>query len=94
MRIEYDKHKFLDEKREYRDILDKYFHDLDYMFFVPKKDETKKYPLDFQMLYNKVKDILDLRNYNYGSTKLELPKEVIRPVYYTKNNYNKYIVKC
>ena len=36
------------------------------------------------MLYNKVIDIIDLRDYNCGSSKLKLPKEIIKPVYYSK----------
>ena len=84
MRIEYDKHKYLDEKREYSSWLEEALHDMKYIFYIPKKEEAKNYPLDFQLLYNKVIDIIDLRNYNCGSSKLEFPSEIIKPVYYTK----------
>lgn len=83
-RIEYDKHKFLDDKKEYNSWLEEALHDMKYVFYIPKREELKNYPLDFQLLYNKVIDIIDLRNYNCGSSKLKLPKEIIKPVYYSK----------
>jgi len=84
MRIEYDKHKFLDEKKENSSWFEEALHDMKYVFYIPKREEVKNYPLDFQLLYNKVIDIIDLRNYNCGSSKLKLPKEITKPVYYSK----------
>lgn len=84
MRIEYDKHKFLDEKKEFSSWLREALHNMQSAFYIPKREELKNYPLDFQLLYNKVIDIIDLRDYNCGSFKLELPKEVTKSIYYTK----------
>lgn len=84
MRVEYDKHKFLPEKKEYTNFFDLLIDQADYDNYIPTKDDAKNYPLDFQLLYNKVLDVMELNYYKSGQSKLELPEEIFKPVRYTK----------
>jgi len=84
MRIEYDKHKFLSEKNNYTNFFDMLFAQADYELYIPNKENAKNYPLEFQLLYNKVSDVFELRDFKNGQSKLELPEEVFKPVRYTK----------
>jgi len=84
MRVEHDKNKYLPDGKIYDDLLDAYIAQLDYFFYLPNKEEAKNYPLEFQLLYNKVKDVKELDYFKMGVSKLELPEEVFRPVRYSK----------
>lgn len=84
MRIEYDKHKFLSEKKQYTNFIDIFINQAHYNYYLPNKDEAKNYPLDFQLLYNKVLDVIELNDYKNGQSKLELPEEILKPVRYSK----------
>lgn len=80
MKVEYDKHQFLPEKKQYTNLIDL----LIYTNYIPTEKETKNYPLDFQLLYNKVSDVMELNYFKNGQSKLELPEEIFKPVRYTK----------
>lgn len=84
MRIEYDKHKFLPEKKQYTNFIDWLIEQANYDNYIPNKNEVKNYPLDFQLLYNKVSDVMELNHFKNGQSKLELPEEIFKPVRYTK----------
>lgn len=84
MRIEFDKHKFLPEEKHYANFFDLLIAQVDYETYMPNKNEVKKYPLDFQLLYNKVSDVMELNYFKNGQSKLELPEEIFKPVRYTK----------
>lgn len=84
LRVEYDKHKFLPEKTQYTDFLELIGSIISYTSYIPPKIEVKNYPLDFQLLYNKVSDIWELNDFKKGQSKLELPEEILKPVRYTK----------
>ena len=84
MRIECDKHKFISEKKNYTNFFDMLFAQADYNCYIPNKEETKNYPLEFQLLYNKVSDVIELKYFKNGQSKLELPEEIFKPVRYTK----------
>lgn len=84
MRVEYDKHKFLSEQKHYTNFFDMLFEQAHYETYIPNKNEVKNYPLDFQLLYNKVLDVKELQCFKNGQSKLELPEEIFKPVRYTK----------
>lgn len=84
MRVEWDKHKFLSEKNNYNCYFEMLIALGKYHCYIPNKEETKKYPLEFQLLYNKVLDVFELKYYKNGQSKLELPEEVFKPVRYSK----------
>lgn len=84
MRVEYDKHKFLPEEIQYTNLLELFLDMERYQSYIPPKSEVKNYPLDFQLLYNKVSDVWELDDFKRGQSKLELPEEILKPVRYTK----------
>lgn len=84
MRVEFDKHKFLPEKKCYTNFFDMLFDQAHYECYIPNKDEVENYPLEFQILYNKVSDVMELKDFKNGQSKLELPEEIFKPVRYTK----------
>ena len=84
MRVEHDKNKYLPESKLYDNLLDAYINQFNYFNYIPSKEEAKNYPLEFQLLYNKVKDVKELDYFKMGVSKLELPEEVFRPVRYSK----------
>lgn len=84
MRVEYDKHKFLPEKKIYKDFMEILLDQVEYKCYIPRKDEAKNYPLDFQLLYNKVLDVIELEYFKNGQSNLEFPEEVLKPVRYSK----------
>ena len=61
MRVDNDQNKFLPEKKVYNNFLDALSDQMKYFNYVPNKDEIKNYPLEMQLLYNKVTDILEIR---------------------------------
>lgn len=84
MRIKYDKHKFLPEKKQYTNFMDMLIDQVHYDCYLPNKGETQNYPLDFQLLYNKVSDVMELKYFKNGQSKLELPEEILKPARYSK----------
>lgn len=84
MRVANDQNKFLPEKKVYNNFLDAWLDQMKYFNYVPNKDEIKNYPLEMQLLYNKVIDILEIRAFNGGVSGLEVPEEVLKPVRYSK----------
>lgn len=84
MRVEHDKNKYLPESKIYNNLMEAYIDELNYFCYMPSKEEAKNYPLEFQLLYNKVKDVKELDYFKMGISKLELPEEVFRPVRYSK----------
>lgn len=84
MRVDNDQNKFLPEKKVYNNFLDAWLDQMKYFNYVPNKDEIKNYPLEMQLLYNKVTDILEIRSLNSGVSNLEVPEEVLKPVRYSK----------
>lgn len=84
MRVEYDKHKFISEKKAYADWMDMYLDEMDYYLHLPKGSDVKNYPLEFQLLYNKVSDVQELNYYKDGISELVLPEEVFKPIRYSK----------
>lgn len=84
MRIKNDKYKFLPEKKHYTNFMDMFIEKMRYDCYLPNKDEAKNYPLDFQLLYNKVSDVMELKYFKNGQSKLELPEEVLKPARYSK----------
>lgn len=89
MKVEYDKNKFLLKGKVYNNWLEAFFDELEYFCYLPDEDEVKNYPLDFQLLNNKVSDIFELKYFKNGQSKLELPEEVFRPVRYSKKQLQK-----
>ena len=89
MRIEYDKHKFFKEEKFINDWFDYFLYEGEYIYYIPNRVECKKYPIDFQLLFNKIMDILELNHYKSGNSKLKLPEEVQKPIYYTKKQLQK-----
>ena len=57
MRIEYDKHKFFKEEKFINDWFDYFLYEGEYIYYIPNRVECKKYPIDFQLLFNKIMDI-------------------------------------
>lgn len=84
MRVDYDKNKFLPEKKEYDNYFEALLDEMRYFNYIPNKSEAKNYPLEFQLLFNKVSDIHELNSFKRGISDLELPEEVFKPVRYGK----------
>lgn len=84
MRVCYDKYKFLSDNRFYSSYIDFRLETLSYFAYIPDKNKAKNYPLDFQLLYNKVTDVFELDYFKCGTSDLELPEEVFKPVIYSK----------
>ena len=84
MRVKYDENKFLPDGKVYDNFLDVFLDKMRYFDYVPNKNEIKNYPVEMQLLHNKVLDILEVRSFNCGVSELEVPEEVFRPVRYTK----------
>ena len=84
MRINYDKYKFLPEKKVYSSCIDLMVDEMSYFNYIPNKNEAKKYPIDFQLLYNKVTDIMELNHFKHGTSNLNIPEEIFKPVRYGK----------
>ncbi len=84
MRIEFDEHKFIAKKNISNSLFDLTLNLINYCSYLPNKNEAKNYPLDFQLLYNKVFDIIELNHFKHGLSKLNLPNEIFKPVQYTK----------
>ena len=84
MRVEHDKNKFLSESKVYNNRFEMWIDEMNYFNYVPTKAEIKKYPLDMQLLYNKVSDILDIRGLQGGNSKLEVPEGVYKPIHYSR----------
>ena len=84
MRVDYDKYKFLPNNRIYGNYIDLFLDEIRYFNYMPNKNEVKNYPLDFQLLYNKVSDVMELNEFKRGVSKLVIPEEVFRPIKYSK----------
>lgn len=84
MRVDYDKYKFLPNKKVYGNYIDLFLDEMKYFNYMPNKNEVKNYPLDFQLLYNKVSDIMELNEFKRGVSKLVVPEDVFKPVKYSK----------
>ena len=84
MRVDYDKYKFLSEKKVYNSYIDLMLDEMRYFNYIPNKNEAKNYPLDFQLLYNKITDIFELNYFKSGTSGLEFPEEIFKPARYSK----------
>lgn len=84
MRIEYDKHRFLPKKKQYTNFIDMIIDHVHYDCYLPNQDQAQNYPLDFQLLYNKVSDVIELKYFKNGQSELELPEEILKPARYSK----------
>lgn len=83
-RVDYDKNKFLPEEKIYDNYFEALLDELRYYNYIPNKKESKNFPLEFQLLYNKVTDIHEINSFKRGISNLELPEEVFKPVRYGK----------
>lgn len=83
MRISYDKNKFLPKFIETDDSMDKFWYQMYYFGYFPKREEIKDYPLDMQLLFNKVKDKRDIMSIRDGFFDFELPENVYKPIKYS-----------
>lgn len=83
MRISYDKNKFLPKFIETDDPMDRFWYQMYYFGYFPKREEIKNYPLEMQLLFNKVKDKRDIMAIRDGSFDFELPEKVYKPIKYS-----------
>lgn len=84
LRVENDKHKFLPENKTYDNVFNYLLDKMHYNYYVPNKEEIKSYPIEMQLLNNKVSDAFDIMSFNNGTLDLDIPEEVYKPVRYTK----------
>lgn len=84
MRKGYEKGKALPEGKVYNDYIDMLQDVIKYCNYMPTRDETKQYPLEFQLLYNKVSDVMELKLFKRGGSDLELPEGILKPVNYSR----------
>lgn len=84
MRVENDKNKFLSENKVYDNFLTYWKDKMDYFNYIPSKNEIKNYPLEMQLIYNKVTDIFEIRSFNCGLSDMQVPEDVFKPVRYGK----------
>lgn len=89
MRVECDKHKYLSEHKEYTNEIEKWLDEFSYFCLIPSIEESKKYPIDFRLLYNKISDINEIEYINAGLSKVNLPKELFKPIHYSKKQLQK-----
>lgn len=96
MRVEHDKHKYLGEHKEYTNEIEKWLDEFSYFCLIPSIEESKKYPIDFRLLYNKISDIREIEYINAGLSKVDLPEEIFEPIHYSKKQLQKiyYEVLC
>ena len=84
MRIDYERGKLLPKKNVYNDYFEMISDQMEYFNHIPNKNEAKKYPLDFQLLYNKVSDVMELNYFKDHGSDLILPDDVFKPAIYSK----------
>lgn len=87
MQFEYDSKHMIDNNKVYSNILDLLLEK--FAFYIPNTAEVKNYPLNFQLLYNKLLDFDTINQFKNGHIKLNLPEDVNRPIYYTKRQLQK-----
>lgn len=83
-RIDYDKFNFSSGKKIFNSYINLIVDEMRYFNYIPTKNEAKKYPINFQLLYNKVSDIMLLNHFKGGNSDLKLPKGIYDCVHYTK----------
>lgn len=96
LRVSYDENKFLPKNKVYDSLMDCFLDQMSYFNYIPSKNEAKNYPLDFQLLFNKVRDVHEIANFKRGISAISLPEEVYKPVIYSKKQLQQiyYEVLC
>ena len=87
MQYEYDKHYMIAPKKTYNNFIEMLI-DID-GFHIPNETQAKKYPLEIQLLHNKLLDFSIIDRFNDGHIKLNLPDEVFKQIRYSKKQLQK-----
>lgn len=85
MKFEYEIKGMFNNNKVYSNNWDLLFE----KFAFPSNAEAKKYPLNIQLLYNKLFDFDTIEKFKSGCIKLEVPEYVNSPIYYTKRQLQK-----
>ncbi len=86
MRKEFDmkQHRYLKEHKEFDNNFDRMLYEWTQDLYLPGYTESKKYPLDFRQLYNKVEDYQLLMRIKDGTYKLNIDDDFLKPISYSK----------
>jgi len=87
MQRTYNSHYMFNNTKTYTNVIDMFLETT--VFRMPNMVEAKKYPLDFQLLHNKLLDFDIIKRLQDGEIKLNLPEDVPKPIYYSKKQLQK-----
>lgn len=79
--------RLIDNNKVYTNIIDA-LRDKS-IYHMPSREQAKSYPLEFQVLHNKISDFHMIRGFLNGECELNLPEEVVRPIHYSKKQLKK-----